>query len=125
MILGERLRALRKQSRLSQADVAKLCGLGRSFVCRVEKGHMVPGIATLEIWARVLAVRPYQLFFFGEHAPDLSSETSRKTEPKGLWGYSGKDAGILKTFQLLLSRMSDKDRQMLLGAARKMASKTK
>jgi hypothetical protein len=65
------------------------------------------------------------LFFLGEHALDLPSLPNGKREASGLWGSSGKDARILETFRRLLSRMTAKDRQGLLAAARKMASKRK
>jgi hypothetical protein len=68
-----------------------------------------------------LGVLPYQLFHFGKHEPDLSSEATRKAEAKGLWGSSGKDALVLENFRRLLGRMNANDRKLLFSMAQKMA----
>jgi transcriptional regulator with XRE-family HTH domain len=48
MMIGERLRTLREQKNLSQADIEKRTGLQRSYISRVETGHITPSIDTLE-----------------------------------------------------------------------------
>lgn len=57
MVIGERLKALRELKDMSQGDVEKRTGLLRVYVSRVENGHTVPAIETLEKVARHLKFR--------------------------------------------------------------------
>ena len=54
MIIGDRLRALREEKKFSQGDIEKRTGLLRCYISRVENGHTVPAIETLEKMARAL-----------------------------------------------------------------------
>jgi transcriptional regulator with XRE-family HTH domain len=69
LIIGERLRALREEKKFSQGDIEKKTGLLRAYISRVENGHMVPSVETLEKFARALEVPMYQLFYDGEAPP--------------------------------------------------------
>jgi len=69
MLIGDRLRALREQKNLSQGHIEKRTGLLRCYVSRVENGHTVPSVSTLEKWARALDVPLYQIFYEGENPP--------------------------------------------------------
>jgi transcriptional regulator with XRE-family HTH domain len=69
MIIGDQLRALREQQNLSQGDIEKRTGLLRCYVSRVENGHTIPSIETLEKWARALKVPLYQVFYEGNDSP--------------------------------------------------------
>jgi transcriptional regulator with XRE-family HTH domain len=60
MLIGERLRELRESKRLSQSDIEKRTGLLRCYSSRVENGHTVPSIETLEKYARALEVPLYR-----------------------------------------------------------------
>jgi transcriptional regulator with XRE-family HTH domain len=71
VIIGERLRALREEKKLSQGDIEKRTGLIRCYVSGVENGHTVPAVETLEKFARALEVPMYQLFYEGEEPPSL------------------------------------------------------
>ena len=79
MLIGERLKALRELKNMSQGDVEKRTGLLRVYVSRVENGHTVPAIETLEKFARALEIPIYQLFYDGENppAPARSAKLSR------------------------------------------------
>jgi transcriptional regulator with XRE-family HTH domain len=121
MIIGDRLRELREQKKLSQGDIEHRCGLLRCYLSRVENGHTVPSIETLEKMARALEVPLYQLFYDGEEPPKLPNLPKRKTEADLLWGSSGKEARLLTIFRLLLSRMAESNRRLLLHMAQKMA----
>jgi transcriptional regulator with XRE-family HTH domain len=122
MIIEDRLRELREHKKLSQGDVEERCGLLRCYVSRVEHGHTVPSIHTLEKMARALEVPLYQLFYDGEEPPALPNIPKRKTEADLVWGSSGKDADLLGKFRRLLGRIQKPDRQLLLHVAQKMAS---
>jgi transcriptional regulator with XRE-family HTH domain len=66
MIIGNRLRAIREEKKLSQGDIEKRTGLLRCYISRVENGHTVPAIETLEKMARAMEIPLYQLFYDGE-----------------------------------------------------------
>ena len=61
MVIGDRLRLLRQEKDFSQGEIEKRTGLLRSYISRVENGHTVPSIGTLEKFARALEVPVYQL----------------------------------------------------------------
>ncbi len=56
MIIGDRLRVLREHKKLSQGDIEKRTGLLRCYISRVEYGHTLPAVETLEKFARALEV---------------------------------------------------------------------
>ena len=122
MIIGDQLRALREHQNLSQGDIEKRTGLLRCYVSRVENGHTVPSIETLEKWARALNVPLYQLFFEGKDSPAAEPV---KAEKSGLWGSEGKDAHYLYQLRRSLSQTRERDRQLLLQMARKLATHQK
>ena len=121
MVIGDRLRALREEKMFSQGDIEKKAGLLRCYVSRVENGHAVPSVETLEKFARALEVPIYQLFYDGEEPPKLPNFLKRKTADDILWGDSGKDAHMLAKFCRLFGRMEEGDRGMALFMAQKMA----
>lgn len=120
MVIADRLRALREAKDLSQGDIEKRTGLLRCYISRVENGHTVPAIETLEKMARAMEIPMYQLFYDGDEPPKLPDLPKRKSDDLA-WGGSGKNAKTLSTFRRLLSRTSDKDIRLLLLMARKMA----
>jgi transcriptional regulator with XRE-family HTH domain len=123
MIIGERLRALRDEKKLSQGDIEKKTGLLRCYVSRVEHGHTVPAVETLEKFARALEVPMYKLFYDEAEPPKLPNLLKRKTAADILWGNSGKDAHLLVQFCRLFGRMKNDDRNMLFFMAQKMAKR--
>src|ERR1700722_11647551 len=92
MVIGDRLRELREGKNLSQGDIEKRTGLLRCYISRVENGHTVPAIETLEKFARALEVPLYQLFYDGQKPPQLPSLLKGKTSDETVWGSKGKDA---------------------------------
>jgi transcriptional regulator with XRE-family HTH domain len=121
MVIGDRLRALREQKNLSQGEIEKRTGLLRCYISRVENGHTVPTIETLEKMARALEVPLYQLFYDGDEAPKAPILPKRKPGSDLAWGSSGKDARFLDQFRRLLKKTADGDRKLLLFMAQKMA----
>jgi transcriptional regulator with XRE-family HTH domain len=121
MIIGERLRVLREEKNFSQGEIEKRTGLLRCYVSRVENGHTVPAVETLEKFARALEVPMYQLFYDGEEPPKALNLPKRKAADDIAWGNSGKDAHILAKFRRLFSRTSETDLQLLFFVAQKMA----
>jgi len=121
MVIGDRLRDLRVQKNLSQGYIEKRTGLLRCYISRVENGHTVPAIETLEKMARAMEVPLYQLFYDGEEPPKLPNLLKGKDRDDVSWGSSGKNARILSNFRRLLKRTSESDRKLLLFMAQKMA----
>ncbi len=93
MIIGDRLRELREAKQLSQGDIEKRTGLIRSYVSRVENGHTVPSIETLEKMARALEVPMYQLFYGSEEPPALPR---LKPTDGDTWGMTGQEARCVR-----------------------------
>jgi len=121
MIIGDRLRAIREEKKLSQGDIEKRTGLIRCYVSRVENGHTVPALDTIEKFARALEVPLYQLFYEGEKPPALPNLPKRRTSDDIVWGSSRKEARLLTQFQRLLGRVNEKDRSLLLFMAQRLA----
>ncbi len=121
MIIGDRLRELREQKKLSQGDIEKRTGLLRCYISRVENGHTVPAIETLEKLARAMEVPLYQLFYDGEEPPKVPNLPRRTTMDEIAFGTSGKDAKLLGQFRKLLGKTDEKNQRILLYMAQKMA----
>ena len=71
MYIADRLRQLREAKGLSQGDVEKRTGLLRCYLSRIEKGHTVPAVETLEKLARAFEVPLHHLFYDGDEPPDV------------------------------------------------------
>ena len=125
MVIADRLRALRDEKHLTQGDIEKRTGLFRCYISRIENGHTVPAIETLEKFARALEVPLYQIFYDGEKPTVPPSLAKQKGAGEVDWGSAGKDASALGRFRTLLGRMKDPDRKRLLHMAQKMAGATR
>ena len=121
MIIGNRLRELREEKQLSQGDVEKRTGLLRCYISRVENGHTVPAIETLEKMARALEIPMYQLFYEGEEPPKVPNLLKQKSSNETAWGSSGKDARFLSKLRRSLGKANEQDRKIILLMAQKMA----
>jgi transcriptional regulator with XRE-family HTH domain len=122
MIIGEKLKAIREHRNMSQGDIEKRTGLLRCYISRVENGHTVPAIETLEKLARAMEVPMYALFYDGEKPPKPNIPMSVSDEG---WGGSGRDAKTLHRFRRLMRRADKGDVKLLLFMAQKMSQKKK
>jgi transcriptional regulator with XRE-family HTH domain len=122
MVIGDRLRELRESKKFSQGDIEKRTGLLRCYISRVENGHTVPAIETLEKLARALEIPLYQLFYDGNEPPKLPNLLKRKTTEDIVWGSSGKQATYLHKLRKCLSKAEEPDRKLILFMAQKMAN---
>lgn len=120
MLIGDRLRNLREDKKLSQADIEKRSGLLRCYISRVENGYTIPAIKTLEKLAGALEVPLYQIFYDGIEAPALPIVPNRKRGGNTAWAGSGKEARFLRLLNQLLTRIDDADRRLLFYMAQKM-----
>ncbi len=109
--IGRTLRLIRIDKGLSQGDVEKRTGLLRSYLSRVENGHTVPSLETLEKIASALEVKLGDLL--GEPEEATAKTASRFTEK-----------GQLRFWNLMrryAPKLRERDRRLLAGLARKMA----
>jgi transcriptional regulator with XRE-family HTH domain len=104
---------------MSQGDIEKRTGLLRCYISRVENGHTVPSVDTLEKMARALEVPMYRLF-----TEDVDAKKPNiRLQPVPSRAVNIKDDRELRTFAKLLSRMNDKNRGLLLHMTSKMANR--
>lgn len=122
MVIGDRIRALREQKGFSQGQVERRTGLLRCYISRVENGHTVPSIETLEKLAQALEIPLFQIFYDGEQTPALSHLSGRITSAQAAAGRPPEQQRFLRRMAELASRLNEEDRHLLLAAAQRMAS---
>lgn len=125
MVIGTRLRFLREEKGLSQGDVEKTTGLLRCYISRIENGHTIPSLETLERFASALGVPLYKLFYSGEGEPPTPNLMQRKglDELAEQSGKAGEEARFLLQFKNLWAQLGDPDRDVLLTLAKKLATR--
>ena len=125
MFIGRRIKQLRERKGLSQGDIEAVSGMLRAYISRVEHGHTVPSLETLERFAAALDVPLYQLFFEEEDAPPGANVASGKTTDamaKPL-APNCSEARMLTMLKGLAQRMVESDRQLLLKFASQLAGR--
>src|SRR5512146_154654 len=125
MGIGERIRDMRERRRLSQGDIEEKTGLLRCYISRVENGHTVPSLETLERFAGALDVPLYKLFYNSEEPvqdPAASEPTLERLSHQE--GPEGAEARFLLKLRELQEHLSSTDRNVLLALAKKMAVRT-
>jgi len=124
MYLGERLRLFREAKHLSQGDIERRTGLLRCYISRVENGHTVPSVETLEKIARACEVKLYQIFYEGESATEESPNGVRRRAILD-WASRGKGQRLFTRICSAVSRASEGDKQVILHLAQKLSQKPK
>lgn len=125
MLIGSRLRVLREQRHLSQGDIEKKTGLLRCYVSRVENGHTIPAIETLEKLARAMEIPLYRLFCDQQESAKPPSLLAREISGDSAWENSKEGQRMLTAFRRLLSRTGPRDQKLLLLLAQKMAGSSR
>jgi len=125
MSIGARIREIRQRKGLSQGDIEKSAGLLRCYTSRVENGHTVPSLETLERFAAALGIPLYEFFYRQEEGAETPHLTPRKTleELAAFPGREGADARFLLKLQEYLDRILESDREVLLTLAKKLAAR--
>jgi transcriptional regulator with XRE-family HTH domain len=105
---------------MSQGDVEKRTGLLRCYTSRVENGHTVPNVETLEKLAAAFDVPLWKIFYEGDQPArpvfpyrELQHSTTE----------SVKDREFYLKLSRLLGRMTEKDRHLLFYAVQRMVSR--
>jgi transcriptional regulator with XRE-family HTH domain len=122
MVIGDRLKELRESKNFSQGDIEKRTGLLRCYISRVENGHTVPAVETLEKLARALEVPMYQLFHDGEAA--ASVRKLKLPNDSEEWGTAGATADYFAKLRRLLAKMEPDNQKLLLHMAQKVARRS-
>jgi transcriptional regulator with XRE-family HTH domain len=118
MLIGDRLKELRNEKHMSQGDIEKHTGLLRCYISRVENGHTIPAVQTLEKIARALEVPMYRLFFAGK------PEVLKVAKSQNDWG-GGKDAEEFGQFRRAIRKIKkESDVHLLVFMAQKMSQKS-
>jgi transcriptional regulator with XRE-family HTH domain len=112
MIIGERLRQLRERKHFSQGDLERLTSLLRCYTSRVENGHTVPAIETLQKYAKALTIEMWE--FFAEDGSKLKAIAIPQEPP------AKNGARHLRPFVTVIPEISPRDRKLLLHVARAM-----
>jgi len=120
MDVGDRLKQFRELRGLSQGKIEELTGLLRSYISRVENGHTVPSVETLQKFARALDMPLYQLLYEGEKPPKSLKPQAQEIDD---WASRGKGRRTFSKLQNALQKMSESDRALLLCMAAKMVGK--
>ena len=123
MYLSERLQALRKAKKLSQGDVENRTGLLRCYVSRVENGHTVPSLETLEKFARAYEVPLYQIFYEGDEA--RKAEVPSHHESNGDWASLGKGFRTFRKIRHAATSLNARDRKLILSFAELLGRRKK
>ena len=118
MEIGAKLRELRVAKNLSQGDIEKRTGLVRAYTSRVEHGHTVPSIGTLEKYANALGIPLYR--FFTDQESVVKPKLPRSDDSSS-WGSRSKERDAFQALAKALSRMDERDRKLLLNMAQGMA----
>jgi len=125
MIISERLRSIRQEKQISQGELERRTGLKRCYISRVENGHTIPSIDTLEKLARAMEIPLYQIFYDGDQPPAPPPTLPARKSVNDTWGFEGDSARFLQRLRQLLGRISDHDRQIILHLALQLVRRTR
>ena len=108
--IGTTIRGYRLQKGMSQGDIEKRTGLLRCYLSRVENGHTIPSLETLQKIARALDLQLAEFFAEEQVGKEMSSLHLSEEEIR-----------FLTQVQRYSSHLSDSDRKLLLAMVRKFA----
>jgi transcriptional regulator with XRE-family HTH domain len=110
MNIGTTIRGYRLQKGMSQGDIEKKTGLLRCYLSRVENGHTVPSLETLQKIARALDLQLSEFFAEEVVGKDMGGLNLNEEEIR-----------FLTQVQRYSSHLSESDRRLLLAMVRKFA----
>jgi len=110
MNIGNTIRGYRLQKGMSQGDIEKRTGLLRCYLSRVENGHTVPSLETLQKIARALDLQLAEFFAEEMVSKEMSSLHLKEDEIR-----------FLTQVQRYSANLGENDRRLLLAMVRKFA----
>src|SRR3978361_37688 len=111
MNIGVTIRSFRLQKGMSQGDIEKRTGLLRCYLSRVENGHTVPSIDTLQKIAGALDL-PLSQMFDQQPGPRENSGLPLTTPALSL---NEDEIRFLTQVQKYSAHLSENDRRLLLA----------
>ena len=108
--IGITIRSFRLQRGMSQGDIEKRTGLLRCYLSRVENGHTVPSLDTLQKIAGAMKM-PLSHFFAEDPVKDVPGVTLSEEEIR-----------FLTQVQRYSAHLTESDRRLLLAMVRKFAA---
>ena len=117
MEIGRRLRELRESRNLSQGDLEVRTGLLRCYTSRVENGHTVPSVETIEKYASALGIALFAFFSNGVNSPRVEPPLPSK-DPD--WGSTPTERFQNHKIVSALTNMNDQDRQLVLALVQRL-----
>jgi transcriptional regulator with XRE-family HTH domain len=108
--IGATIRDFRLQRGMSQGDIEKRTGLLRCYLSRVENGHTVPSLETLQKIAASLEM-PLSQFFSEDPVKETYGVTLSEDEIR-----------FLTQIQRYSANLNESDRKLLLAMVRKFAA---
>jgi transcriptional regulator with XRE-family HTH domain len=108
--IGTTIRSFRLQKGMSQGDIEKRTGLLRCYLSRVENGHTVPSLETLQKIAAALDL-PLSQFFSDEQVREVPGLSLNEDEIR-----------FLTQIQRYSANLTESDRRLLLAMVRKFAA---
>ena len=108
--IGVTIRGFRLQKGMSQGDIEKRTGLLRCYLSRVENGHTVPSLETLQKIAAALDL-PLSQFFAEDPVKDVPGMS-----------LSADEIRFLTQVQRYAANLTESDRRLLLAMVRKFAA---
>ena len=108
--IGMTIRGFRLQKGMSQGDIEKRTGLLRCYLSRVENGHTVPSLETLQKIAGALDLALSQ-FFSEDPVKDVPGMSLNEDEIR-----------FLTQVQRYSANLGESDRRLLLAMVRKFAA---
>jgi transcriptional regulator with XRE-family HTH domain len=111
MNIGGTIRDYRLQKGMSQGDIEKRTGLLRCYLSRVENGHTVPSLDTLQKIAGALDLQLSQFFADEAVGREMSGLNLNEDEIR-----------FLTQVQRYSAQLSESDRRLLLAMVKKFAA---
>ena len=111
--IGESIRTYRLQKGMSQGDIEKRTGLLRCYLSRVENGHTIPSLQTLQKIAESLDVNLAQFF---------ADSVGENHKAKGESQLTEEEIRFLTQIRRYSSNLNDSDRKLVLAMVKKMAA---
>ena len=108
--IGTTIRDFRLQRGMSQGDIEKRTGLLRCYLSRVENGHTVPSLETLQKIASALDL-PLSQFFAEDPVKEVPGMSLNEDEIR-----------FLTQIQRYSAHLGESDRRLLLAMVRKFAA---
>ena len=93
----------------------------RCYISRVENGHTIPSLETLERLASALEMPLYELFVDAENSPALLAPGAKRTPEQARQAETDSQLRFLEKVRHLIGRIDQRDRKILLYMAEKLA----